>query len=113
MKTIGLFGMMTLLAAPAAKAAEADVHSGATFRDCDDCPEMVVIPAGDFVMGSPSSEPGRFDEEGPQRQVHIRQFAASKFDVTRGQWAAFVLAKQVGTGDGCAWSGLPGARSMN
>ena len=60
-------------------------------------------------MGSPANEPGRSDEEGPQRKVHIRQFAASKFDVTRGQWAAFVSAKQVGTGDGCAWSGLPGA----
>jgi len=97
------------LAVAATTSGEAAVQSGATFRDCDNCPEMVVIPGGDFEMGSPASEPGRSGEEGPQRQVHIRQFAASKFDVTRGQWASFVSAKQVGTGDGCAWSGLPGA----
>ena len=107
--TIGLFAMMTLLAAPAAKSAETEMRPGVTFRDCDDCPEMVVIPEGDFVMGSPSNEPGRSNEEGPQRQVHVRRFAASKYDVTRGQWAIFVSAEQVGTGDGCAWSGLPGA----
>jgi len=44
---------------------------------------MVVIPAGDFTMGSPANEPGRYDPEGPQRNVSIRQFAAGKFDVTR------------------------------
>jgi len=108
-KPTGFCAIVTLLAAPAAMTGVPDMQPGATFRDCDDCPEMVVIPEGDFVMGSPASEPGRFDEEGPQRQVHISQFAASKFDVARGQWAAFVSAEQVGTGDGCAWSGLPGA----
>ena len=101
--------MITLLAAPAAKTEELELPPGATFRDCEDCPEMVVIPEGDFVMGSPASEPGRFDEEGPQRQVHVRQLFVSKFDVTRGQWAKFVSAEQIGNGDGCAWSGLPGA----
>jgi len=39
---------------------------GQTFRDCAECPEMVVIPSGSFTMGSPASEPGRFDIEGPQ-----------------------------------------------
>lgn len=40
-------------------------HPGQIFRDCPDCPEMVVIPAGSFTMGSPASEPGRYDTEGP------------------------------------------------
>ena len=107
--SIGLVAMVTLLTAPTAMTGVPEEQSGATFRDCDDCPEMVAIPAGDFVMGSPSSEPGRSNEEGPQRRVHVRQFAAGKFAVTRGQWAKFVSAEQIGTGDGCAWSGLPGA----
>ncbi len=61
---------------------------GETFRDCNDCPEMVVIPAGTFTMGAPKDEPGFYDEDGPQRIVSIRPFAAGKFDVTKGQWAA-------------------------
>ena len=54
------------------------------FRECaNDCPEMIVIPAGEFMMGSPDNERGRNDNEGPQHKVTIaRPFAASKFDVT-------------------------------
>ena len=78
---------------------------GQTFRDCLACPQMIVIPSGSFTIGSPASELGRSDEEGPQRQVSIRQFAASKFDVTRGQWAAFVSATNRETRRGCAWTG--------
>ena len=54
-----------------------------TFRDCDDCPEMVAIPAGSFMMGSPPSEAQRGFNEEPQHQVTIaRKFAAGKFEVT-------------------------------
>ena len=65
---------------------------GQTFRDCPDCPELVVIPAGNFIMGSPENEPGHYPEESPQRQINIKQFAAGKFDVTKEEWAAFVKA---------------------
>jgi formylglycine-generating enzyme required for sulfatase activity len=59
-------------------------------RDCPDCPVMVVIPAGEFLMGTPESEPGRDADEGPRRQVTFKySFAVSKFEVTRGQYAAF------------------------
>jgi hypothetical protein len=35
------------------------------FRECTNCPEMIVVPAGSFTMGSPTSEPGRNADEGP------------------------------------------------
>lgn len=56
---------------------------GAEFRDCSECPLMVVIPTGSFMMGSPPDERGRGPDEGPQRQVTIaRRLAVSKFEVT-------------------------------
>lgn len=82
---------------------------GQTFRDCAECPEMVVIPAGSFTMGSPDHEPGRYEGEGPLRRVSIRQFAAGKFDVTRSQWAAFVSATNRETRGGCFWTGRSGS----
>jgi formylglycine-generating enzyme required for sulfatase activity len=88
-----------------AKTGATDFRAGQTFRDCPDCPEMVVAPAGSFMMGSPANEQGRDDTEGPQRRVNIRQFAVGKFDVTRGQWAAFVSATNRSTIGGCAWAG--------
>ena len=39
---------------------------------------MVGIPAGTFVMGSPHTESGRFDSEGPQHEVAIKAFALGK-----------------------------------
>jgi formylglycine-generating enzyme required for sulfatase activity len=84
-----------------------DFHAGQTFRDCPECPEMVVIPAGSFTMGSPPNEPGRFSGEDPLRKVTIRQFAAGKFDVTRGQWAVFAKVTNRATHEGCKFSGLP------
>jgi formylglycine-generating enzyme required for sulfatase activity len=60
------------------------------FKECaKDCPEMVVIPAGSFVMGSPDGENGRYDVEGPQHDVVFAQpFAVSRFDVTFDDWDA-------------------------
>ena len=57
--------------------------AGRVFRDCPTCPEMVVVPAGEFMMGSPESERGRNKDEGPQRKVTIpKPFAVGKFEVT-------------------------------
>jgi len=51
---------------------------GTVFRDCSECPEMVVIPSGRFAMGSPDSESGRLDRKGPVHSVAIRSaFGAS------------------------------------
>lgn len=64
----------------------------ASFRECArDCPEMIVIPAGNFMMGSPASEKGRNTREGPQHRVAIgKSFAVSRFDVTFADWDACV-----------------------
>ncbi|MGA7879457.1 MAG: formylglycine-generating enzyme family protein [Terrimicrobiaceae bacterium] len=52
---------------------------------------MVVVPAGQFVMGSSTSEKGRFRNEGPQHTVAIaKPFAVSKFEVTFDEWDACV-----------------------
>jgi formylglycine-generating enzyme required for sulfatase activity len=72
--------------------------SGASFRDrtkdgqpCPQCPEMVVVPAGSFTMGSPPGEESRAADEGPQRRVTIaRPFAVGKFEVTFAEWDACV-----------------------
>jgi len=61
-----------------------------TFRDCADCPEMVVIPAGSFTQGSPTSEAGRYSDEGPQRRVSVSAFAIGKTTVTFAEWDACV-----------------------
>jgi formylglycine-generating enzyme required for sulfatase activity len=72
------------------------------FRDCATCPEMVVIPAGSFTMGSPDDEPDRNADEGPQRTVTIaRPFAVGKFEVTFAEWDACV------TGGGCKGNPAP------
>ena len=63
---------------------------GRVFRDCDGCPEMVVIPAGEFMMGSPVSEEGRDDDEGPQHRVTVRSFALGVTEVTFDEWEACV-----------------------
>jgi formylglycine-generating enzyme required for sulfatase activity len=66
---------------------------GESFRDCDDCPEMVVVPAGSCMMGSPDDEKGRSADEGPLHKVTIVQpFAVGKFEVTFDEWDACVAA---------------------
>jgi formylglycine-generating enzyme required for sulfatase activity len=61
------------------------------FRECVNCPEMVVVPAGSFTMGSPESEKDRNSNEGPQHNVTIaRPLAVGKFHVTLEQYAGFV-----------------------
>lgn len=61
---------------------------GSVFQDAAHLPEMVVIPAGSFVMGSPEDEPGRDRNEGPQHRVHVGRFAIGKYPVTQRQWHA-------------------------
>jgi formylglycine-generating enzyme required for sulfatase activity len=61
------------------------------FKDCASCPEMVVVSAGSFTMGSSVGEEGRFITEEPQHAVTIaRRFAVGRFAVTFEEWEACV-----------------------
>ena len=76
------------------------LRPGRTFRDCPNCPEMVVIPAGSFLMGSPTGEADRQEDEetssgsgGSQLRVTIpKPFAMGKYVVTFDEWDACVMA---------------------
>ena len=58
-------------------------------QDCVDCPRMALIPAGSFLMGSPDSESGRSDEEGPQHKVTIASsIYVGQYEVTVEEWNA-------------------------
>jgi formylglycine-generating enzyme required for sulfatase activity len=73
-----------------------------SFRECESCPEMMVLPAGSFTMGSPKTEKGRADDEGPQHVVTIRNpFAVGKLHVTVDQFAAFIREIGHDTDSGC------------
>src|SRR5215471_1861164 len=73
-----------------------------SFKDCSNCPEMVVVPAGSFTMGSPAGEPGRYDDEGPQHKVTIaKSFAVGRIAITRGEFTTFVRETNHATGDKC------------
>lgn len=75
--------------APSVRAAG---EGGQVFRECGVCPEMIVVPAGTAVIGSPPGERGRdAAKELPQRQIRIAApFAVSRFQVTFAEWDACV-----------------------
>jgi formylglycine-generating enzyme required for sulfatase activity len=71
----------------------------ALFRECEGCPEMVILPAGTFLMGSPPDESGRAenedtqaDEGGAQASVHVGRFAIARFETTWAEWEACMAA---------------------
>ena len=66
------------------EAATLPPHS--VFRDCVDCPEMVIVPGGSFLMGSKETEAWRGVDEGPQHLVKVQAFALGEFDVTFDDW---------------------------
>lgn len=90
------------------------------FKDCPECPEMVMVPSGRFTMGSSGSEqawaashgarPASVSDESPQHDVALPSFALGTYDVTRGEYAAF--ARETGRPpDGeCRDNGNPNAR---
>ncbi|MEA5515307.1 caspase, EACC1-associated type [Nodularia sp. UHCC 0506] len=57
--------------------------------------DMVAIPGGTFLMGSPENEPKRRDSESPQHSVTIQPFFMGKFPVTQAQWAAVAAFDKV------------------
>jgi formylglycine-generating enzyme required for sulfatase activity len=69
----------------ALKREEDEIRPGKVFKDCVECPEMIVIPAGSFEMGS-----NKVENEKPVHQVILRAFAMGKTEVTQGQWKAIM-----------------------
>jgi formylglycine-generating enzyme required for sulfatase activity len=60
-----------------------------TFKECKSCPEMVIVPAGEFMMGWPETERGYSDNEGPQHKVTLsRPLAIARFELTFAEWDA-------------------------
>ena len=77
-------------------------QAGEIFKDCDDCPQMVVVPAGEFMMGSPDWEGGRDDDEGPRHRVTMpRAFAVGRYEVTVAEYRRFVRETGSSKGSGC------------
>jgi formylglycine-generating enzyme required for sulfatase activity len=92
----------TRAAQPLSTTEECALQPKDAFKECDRCPEMAVVPAGTFTMGSPASEVGRYDHEGPQHPVTIgKPFAVGKFQVTFDQFAAFVAETVYDAGSKC------------
>jgi formylglycine-generating enzyme required for sulfatase activity len=77
--------------AAAAVAPAGGPKAGKVFKDCKDCPEMVVVPPGEFVMGRDGGETDRY--EGSPHKVTIGySFAVGRFELTYGQYRKFVEA---------------------
>ncbi|MFG6430008.1 formylglycine-generating enzyme family protein [Roseateles sp. LYH14W] len=79
---------------------------GQTIKDCADCPTLVVLPSGSFLMGSVDTEKGRRSNEGPQHRVTIAyRLAVGQFELTRGEFARFVNASgyrdELSKGEAC------------
>ena len=88
---------------------------GTRLRDCEGCPDLVVVPAGTYRMGSPASEAERQTWEGPVHGVTITHpFAVGVHEVTRGDFSQFVSETGHSAGDACstyedgAWTLRPG-----
>jgi formylglycine-generating enzyme required for sulfatase activity len=97
MQSIGLrqHGILAAVAAvivalhPSAVSEAAGPARPREIRDCAECPVMVVLPAGSFVMGAPAREKGRGADEGPVHRVTFGSpFAVGKYEVTFDEWAA-------------------------
>ena len=92
-------------------AAPSGREPGAVFRDCPDCPEMVVVRAGNFIMGSAAAEKSwaashggsmkAVADEAPQHHVSLPSFALGRYDITRGEYAAFARETGYPADDGC------------
>jgi formylglycine-generating enzyme required for sulfatase activity len=80
-----------------------------SIRDCADCPELVPIPVGDFVMGADIEEPRRLElpefwavREQPKHRVRMaRAFALGKYELTRGEFARFAAETGYSPAPGC------------
>lgn len=78
-----------------------DLKTWESFRDCPLCPEMKVIPAGEFEMGAPPRGDGVKSDEAPRHRVTIRSFAISRYEVTWVEFERFVKTTKRSTDASC------------
>jgi formylglycine-generating enzyme required for sulfatase activity len=96
--------VLWLAVASAGLAAEPPRAAGSVFRSCDDCPEMIVVPAGTLVLGTPGAArtPGAAQAEADAVVVRIpRALAIGRFEVTRAQYAKFIADSGYEPHPGC------------
>ena len=103
----------TVAARPAPATPVVSDRAGNTIRDCPACPDLVVIPPGEFLMGSTdeeitylvdeeSAEIEWISDETPRHKVRITyRFAVGKYEVTRAQYAAFIRGTDHRSGTRC------------
>jgi formylglycine-generating enzyme required for sulfatase activity len=92
--TCGLLYGLMLSGLGFVPAAFSSPFAGPRNRDCSECPELVVVPAGKFQMGSPVSETERNEHESPLHAVEFaKPFAIGKYEVTFDEWEACVTHK--------------------
>lgn len=71
-----------------------DLRPGKTFKDCAECPEMMVLPAGTYWQGSAEDSEMALSMEKPRRQITITEpFAVGVYEITMAQWDACVADK--------------------
>ncbi|MDX2221995.1 MAG: formylglycine-generating enzyme family protein [Rhodospirillaceae bacterium] len=107
---------LTILAVAVSTAWAQGAAPGTVMKDCAVCPEMVVVPAGSFVMGSDEAETAReavpadyARRELPRHAVTIAApFALARYEVSRGEFARFVAATEYRPPAGCAVWRIPG-----
>jgi len=87
--TVAVLALAALLLAACGEPGDGAISTAEkSFSDCTGCPEMVSIPAGEFMMGSPTSEMYRGAET--QHKVTIPAFALSRYEITFDEWDACV-----------------------
>jgi formylglycine-generating enzyme required for sulfatase activity/class 3 adenylate cyclase len=84
------------------EAAERDLKAGDRFKECETCPEMVVVPRADFIMGSTPDQLGHERDEAPTRKVTIgSRIAVGRYPVTVGEYQTFVALTGYRPAAGC------------
>lgn len=101
-----LLAVTLSLGGATAAAADLQLQAGTVFSECAHCPQMVVIPPGRFTQGYDGGLEERY--EGPQREVVLDyRFAVGRYEVTQGQYRAFVEASGYEPSPGCyMWDGV-------
>jgi formylglycine-generating enzyme required for sulfatase activity len=94
---IVLAGLLIMTGNGWAHAQSPGIQTGQKFKDCQECPEMVWIPGGSFMMGADGDA---LDQEQPQHQVTISPVAIGVHEVTFDQWDACIRAKGCGQRSG-------------